>query len=173
MAYKDEYEVARLYTDGRFEKTLRETFKGGSLKVWLSPPVIHATGPDGRPTKSQFGEWMLRLAFPAMAKLKGLRGGPLDLFGKTAHRRLERTLMTDFETDLDRIIAELTPERLTTAREIAALPQDIRGYGYIKEEAAASAAVEREQLWAQWEGGVKPPTQHSLDLSRVRSTTSA
>ncbi len=170
MAYKDEYEVARLYTDGRFAKALGETFKGGSLKVWLSPPAIHTNGADGRPAKSAFGEWMLKLAFPNLAKLKGLRGTAMDPFGHTEHRKLERKLMTDFEADLDRIAAELTPERLPLAREIAALPQDIRGYGYIKEEAAAAAAVERGQLWAQWTGGVSPPTTtHSLDLSRVRT----
>ena len=168
--------MARLYTDGRFAKALGETFKGGSLKVWLSPPAIHAKAADGRPAKSPFGEWMLKLAFPNLAKAKGLRGTALDPFGHTEHRKLERKLMTDFEGDLDRLAREVTAERLTLAREIAALPQEIRGYGYVKEEAAAAAAVEREQLWAQWEGGLIPPAQsggHTLDLSRMRTSTVA
>src|SRR6185503_16350325 len=77
MAYKDEYEVARLYSDGRFAKYRAETFKGGKAKVWLSPPLLARKGPDGKPVKMAFSPWMLDLAFPTLAKLKGLRGTPL------------------------------------------------------------------------------------------------
>ncbi|HEX3701218.1 MAG TPA: indolepyruvate ferredoxin oxidoreductase family protein, partial [Phenylobacterium sp.] len=81
MAYKDEYEVARLFTDGRFAAYRAGTFKGGKTKLWLSPPVLAPKGPDGKPRKLAFGGWMLDAAFPVLARLKGLRGTPLDLFG--------------------------------------------------------------------------------------------
>jgi hypothetical protein len=93
MAYKDEYEVARLYTDGRFAAELAGTFKGGKTKVWLSPPLLAPKGPDGKPKKIAFGGWMLDVAFPMMAKMKGLRGGALDIFGHTEERKMERGLM--------------------------------------------------------------------------------
>src|SRR5205823_11981921 len=133
MAYKDEYEVARLYSDGRFDASLGETFKGGRHKVWLSPPIIAPKGPDGRPKKIAFGGWMLKFGFPVLAKLKGLRGGPLDLFGATAERRMERRLSGDYEAALDRLAAGLTAERLPLAIRIAAIPGLIRGFGHIKE----------------------------------------
>ena len=78
MAYKDEYEVARLYTDGRFATALAGTFKGGKTKVWLAPPLLAPKGPDGKPKKIAFGGWILDVGFPVLAKLKGLRGGPLS-----------------------------------------------------------------------------------------------
>ncbi|MBV8592797.1 MAG: hypothetical protein JOZ27_00690 [Caulobacteraceae bacterium] len=151
MAYKDEYEVARLYTDGRFASALAGTFSGGKVKVWLAPPLIAAKGPDGRPRKMAFGGWMLKAAFPILARLKGLRGGPFDFFGATAERRLERRLIADYEADLARIAAELTPARLRLAERIAAAPDAIRGFGYIKEAAAALAAKARDGLWKEWE----------------------
>ena len=133
MAYKDEYEVARLYSDGRFDATLAETFKGGKAKVWLAPPIIAPKDAAGRPKKIAFGGWMLRYGFPALAKLKGLRGGPLDLFGATEERKLERRLIADYEAGLDRLLAGLTPQRLALAVKIAQVPDQIRGYGHIKE----------------------------------------
>ncbi|MGH6998798.1 MAG: DUF6537 domain-containing protein, partial [Phenylobacterium sp.] len=83
MAYKDEYEVARLYTDGRFAQERNKAFKGGKTKILLSPPLIAPKGPDGKPKKIEFSGWMLETAFPIMARMKGLRGGPLDIFGRT------------------------------------------------------------------------------------------
>src|SRR5579871_4886758 len=92
MAIKDEYEVARLYADGRFDAALKETFSAGKATVWLSPPLIAPKDDAGRPKKIAFGGWMLRWGFPALAKLKGLRGGPLDLFARSDERRAERRL---------------------------------------------------------------------------------
>ncbi|HMO43305.1 MAG TPA: indolepyruvate ferredoxin oxidoreductase family protein, partial [Phenylobacterium sp.] len=89
MAYKDEYEVARLYTDGRFDAYRQETFKGGKAKVWLAPPVISPKDKEGRPRKIAFGGWMLSAGFPVLARMKGLRGTPLDLFGAPDERRLD------------------------------------------------------------------------------------
>jgi indolepyruvate ferredoxin oxidoreductase len=151
MAYKDEYEVARLYSDGRFQAYRDETFKGGKTKVWLAPPLFARKGPDGRPRKIAFGGWMLDVAFPVLARMKGLRGGPLDLFGHTAERRMERRLIADYEAGLAKLIAGLTPERLPTALQIAAIPQKIRGYGHIKDASVGPARAEEKVLWGRWE----------------------
>ena len=152
MAYKDEYEVARLYTDGRFKAELAGIFKGGKAKVWLAPPIIGAKDKDGRPRKMAFGGWMLDYAFPLMARMKGLRGGPLDVFGGTEERRMERGLIADYEVTLDRLAGGLTPERLLLAARIAAVPQEIRGYGHVKDAAVVKAKAEAATLWSQWEG---------------------
>jgi indolepyruvate ferredoxin oxidoreductase len=151
MAYKDEYEVARLYTDGRFAAYRAETFKGGKAKVWLAPPLLAPKDKDGRPKKMAFGGWMLDAAFPVMARMKGLRGTPLDVFGYTAERKMERGLIADFEAGLDKLIANLSPERLPIAVKIAAVPQQIRGFGHIKDAAVKPAKAEEARLWAEWE----------------------
>jgi indolepyruvate ferredoxin oxidoreductase len=151
MAYKDEYEVARLYTDGRFQAYRSETFKGGKAKVWLAPPLIARKGPDGRPKKIAFGGWMLDVAFPLMVRMRGLRGTALDIFGYTDERRMERGLIKDYEAGLTRLISGLTPERLATAIQIAAIPQKIRGYGHIKDASVAPAKAEERALWGRWE----------------------
>jgi indolepyruvate ferredoxin oxidoreductase len=151
MAYKDEYEVARLYTDGRFSAYRAQTFKGGKAKVWLSPPILAPKGPDGRPKKIAFGGWMIDAAFPVLARLKGLRGTPLDIFGYTPERKMERGLIRDFEATLDRLIAGLSAERLGTAVKIAAVPQQIRGFGHIKEASVGPARAEETRLWKQWD----------------------
>ncbi|MEH0195549.1 indolepyruvate ferredoxin oxidoreductase family protein [Caulobacter sp. CCNWLY153] len=152
MAYKDEYEVARLYTDGRFAQELAGTFKGGKAKVWLSPPLIAPKGKDGKPRKIAFGGWMLDLAFPAIARMKGLRGGAFDIFGKTEERRMERGLVADYEVTLDRLTAGLRPENKALAVKLAQVPSEIRGYGHVKEAAVEKAKVTATRLWGQWEG---------------------
>ncbi|WP_426000265.1 indolepyruvate ferredoxin oxidoreductase family protein [Caulobacter sp. DWR1-3-2b1] len=152
MAYKDEYEVARLYTDGRFAAELAGTFKGGKAKVWLAPPIIGAKDKDGRPKKIAFGGWMLDYAFPLMARMKGLRGGPFDIFGKTEERRTERELMADYEITLDRLSAGLRLESLPLAVRIAEIPQAIRGYGHVKDASVVTAKAAEAKLWEQWAG---------------------
>jgi indolepyruvate ferredoxin oxidoreductase len=151
MAYKDEYEVARLYTDGRFQAYRNETFRGGKAKVLLAPPLIARKGPDGRPKKIEFGGWMLDAAFPVMARMKGLRGGPLDIFGMTEERKMERGLIKDYEAGLSRLVAGLTQDRLATAIQIASIPQKIRGYGHIKDASVKPAKAEEKALWGRWE----------------------
>ncbi|HEX3363756.1 indolepyruvate ferredoxin oxidoreductase family protein [Phenylobacterium sp.] len=151
MAYKDEYEVARLYTDGRFQAYRNETFKGGKAKVWLAPPLIARKGPDGRPKKIAFGGWMLDAAFPVMARMKGLRGTALDIFGYTDERKMERGLIADYEAALSKIVDGLSPERLATAAQIAAIPQKIRGYGHVKEASVGPAKAEEKALWGRWD----------------------
>jgi len=150
MAIKDEYEVARLYSDGRFAAQLGQTFKGGKAKVLLAPPILSPKDDAGRPKKIAFGGWMLRWGFPTLAKLKGLRGGPLDLFGATAERRAERVLLADYEAGVDKLVAGLSPERQPLALEIANVPDQVRGYGHIREAAMATAKVEAAKLWGQW-----------------------
>ncbi|MGE5500517.1 MAG: indolepyruvate ferredoxin oxidoreductase family protein, partial [Ignavibacteriales bacterium] len=151
MAYKDEYEVARLYNDPRFKASLGDTFKGGKAKVWMSPPVLNLKGRDGRPGKMAFGEWMLNGAFPVLSKMKVLRGTPLDPFGHSAERKMERGLIGDYEATVDSLLSGLTDKRLPIALKIAALPQDIRGYGFVKDKAVADAKAAEAKLWEQWE----------------------
>ncbi len=156
MAYKDEYEVARLYTDGRFQAYRDETFKGGRTKVWLAPPLIARKGPDGRPKKIAFGGWMLDLAFPTLSRMKGLRGTPLDIFGYTEERKMERGLIADYEAGVARLVSGLTAERLPLAVQIAAVPQKIRGFGHIKDASVRPAKAEEKRLWAQWKTAGEP-----------------
>ena len=150
MAYKDEYEVARLYTDGRFAAYRAETWTGGKAKVWLAPPLIAKKGPDGKPQKIAFSGWVLDAVFPVLARLKGLRGTALDLFGYSEERAMERGLITAFEGDLDRIAQKLTAARLPTALKLAQVPQSIRGYGHVKEASVAPAKAESARLWDVW-----------------------
>ena len=151
MAYKDEYEVARLYADPRFSQALSESFTGGKVKVWLAPPIIAPRDTEGRPRKIALGGWMIRWVFPALARLKGLRGTPLDLFGATAERRMERALIADYEAGLDRLIASLTAARLPLAVSIAEVPGEIRGFGHVKAAGAETAREREAALWAQWD----------------------
>jgi indolepyruvate ferredoxin oxidoreductase len=152
MAYKDEYEVARLYTDGRFKAELAGTFKGGQAKVWLSPPLLAPKDKDGKPRKIAFGGWMLDVAFPLMAKMKGLRGGALDLFGHTEERKMERGLIASYEVALDRLTAGLSKESLPLAVRIAEIPQQIRGYGHVKDASVVTAKAAEAKLWEQLGG---------------------
>jgi indolepyruvate ferredoxin oxidoreductase len=151
MAYKDEYEVARLYTDGRFAAYRAGTFKGGKARVLLAPPILSPKDANGRPKKLAFGGWMLNAAFPLLARLKGLRGGPLDLFGHTEERRMERGLLADYETGVARLAEGLTSERLPTAVKIAAIPQQIRGFGHIKAASVGPAKAAEAKLWSDWD----------------------
>lgn len=151
MAYKDEYEVARLYTDGRFAAERAKTFKGGKTKVMLSPPLLAPKGPDGKPKKIAFGGWMLDAAFPVLAQMKGLRGGPLDIFGYSEERKMERGLIAEYEAGLDKLLVGLDAERLPLATQIAQVPQGIRGFGHIKDASVKIAKVDEAKLWAKWE----------------------
>jgi indolepyruvate ferredoxin oxidoreductase len=151
MAYKDEYEVARLYSDGRFAAQQAGTFSGGRLKIWLSPPLFAPRGADGMPIKIALPGWIVTAVFPVLARLKGLRGTRLDLFGYSHERRAERALITDYEQDLDQMVAGLDAKRLGLALKIAAIPQMIRGFGPIKAKAMAAAKIARGDLWQVWQ----------------------
>jgi indolepyruvate ferredoxin oxidoreductase len=155
LAYKDEYEVARLYTDGRFEKQLRDQFEGDfKFNFNLAPPFL-SRGVDalGRPGKRAFGSWMMS-AFKILAKMRGLRGTAFDIFGQTADRKLERDLIVGYEKDVATVLGLLSPLTLDTAIEILSLPDRIRGYGPVKEKAVQDAKARYAQLAADL---VSPP----------------
>ncbi len=149
MAYKDEYEVARLHSDPAFEAQLDAMFPNGySIKYNLAPPTLSKRDPvTGHLVKKQFGPWM-KSVFAKLKGLKGLRGGSLDLFGKTEERQMERQLIEDYIRELDDICARLTPENHAAAVALARVPDEIRGYGHVKEKNVAAAKQLREQCAA-------------------------
>ncbi|MFC3228507.1 indolepyruvate ferredoxin oxidoreductase family protein [Marinibaculum pumilum] len=150
MAYKDEYEVARLYTDGAFAAKLDRQFGGDfKLKVHMSPPLISRPDPEtGVPPKRAFsGRWIFP-AFRLMAKLKGLRGTAFDIFGYTAERKAERRLVEDYAAVLRELAAGLTAERHPLAVQIAAVPEGIRGFGHIKARNLDAARKREAELLA-------------------------
>ncbi|GGE52951.1 MFS transporter [Agaricicola taiwanensis] len=151
MAYKDEYEVARLYTNGAFERQLEDTFEPGyQLEFHLAPPVLSRNDPhSGRPKKRQFGPWMMS-AFRALARFRHLRGTPLDVFGYGHERRVERRLVADYEALLDDLMSGLTPANHSIAVALASLPDKIRGFGPVKAQNVAKAEAEKKALLAQF-----------------------
>jgi indolepyruvate ferredoxin oxidoreductase len=151
MAYKDEYEVARLHGDPKFAQGIREQFAGDYRIVFhLAPPLLARTDPaTGEPRKIQFGPWMLT-AMRWLAKLKGLRGTALDPFGRTVERRTERALIGEYEQAIEKVLGGLTRDNLALALEIASLPEQIRGYGHVKAKSVTEARRKRDELFAQW-----------------------
>ncbi len=147
MAYKDEYEVARLFTDGEFLNKVRDTFEGDyKLAFHLAPPMLaEREGETGHMKKRRYGPWVLT-AFSWLAGLKGLRGTPLDVFGYTAERRMERRLITDYEAMLGEILAGLNPENHAVAVQLAEIPEQIRGYGHVKDQHLEAAKREEKRL---------------------------
>ncbi len=146
MAIKDEYEVARLYTDGAFAKQLAGQFQSWDrLEFHLAPPILNRRGVDGRPRKSSFGPWMIT-GFKVLAALKGMRGTVFDPFGRSADRRLERRLLADYEADIALILDRFSAERAEAAVALASVPTLIRGYGHVKEASARKADGERARL---------------------------
>jgi len=150
MAYKDEYEVARLYTSGEFERQIKNVFDGDyKIHFNLAPPTFAKKDADGHLIKREFGPWMFR-AFKLLAKFKGLRGGRFDFFGRTEERRMERQLIADYFTTIDELLSKLGRDNLKLAVDIASIPEQIRGYGHIKEANFAKAAAARKQLLGEW-----------------------
>lgn len=160
MAYKDEYEVARLYTDGGFAAALGRRFRGGRLKFHLSPPILAKRDPmSGEPRKMSFGPWMMS-AFRLLAKLKVLRGTALDMFGRSEERRRERALIDEYRATIEEILVGLSPANLGLAAEIAAIPESIRGYGHVKMRHLKQAEARETELLARWRSGdIEPQTR--------------
>ncbi len=132
MSYKDEYEVARLYTDGSFQRQLADQFEGGlKLEFHMAPPLLARPKNGQPPKKIVLGGWMLP-AMKLLAMGKTLRGSWFDLFGRTEERRMERELVAQFEQRADELASNLTADRLPIAVQIAALPLSMRGYGHVK-----------------------------------------
>lgn len=156
MAIKDEYEIARLYTDGSFAKQLSKEFQSfDRLEFHLAPPILGRTGSDGKPRKSSFGRWMMP-AFRVLAALKGLRGTAFDVFGYSQERNFERALLTQFEQDIDLITNTLSPTKLEAAAALASVPALIRGYGHVKRANADHVAEERAGLLKRLAGPAAP-----------------
>ena len=150
MAYKDEYEVARLHTDPAFTARIAGMFDGDyKLVHHLAPPGIARRNERGELVKRPFGPWV-RSAFGLLAKMKGLRGGPLDFFGRSEERRAERALIGDYEACIDELLKTLNAGNLALATEIARLPEEIRGYGHVKARHLAAARVKWDDLMARW-----------------------
>jgi len=150
MAYKDEYEVARLHTDKAFTDRIASMFEGDYKIVHhMAPPLLAKRNDKGELVKQSFGPWM-RKALGMLSRLKGLRGSALDVFGKTEERRMERALIVQYRECIEELIAGLAPERLSLAVEIAQIPEHIRGYGHVKERHLTTARAQWDRLMAQW-----------------------
>jgi indolepyruvate ferredoxin oxidoreductase len=153
LAIKDEYEVARLYSDGTFVQELAQTFDGElKLKFHLMPPLLVRKSRQGKARKLSFGPWMM-LGFKILAVLKGLRGTPFDIFGMTRERRAERALIREYDALLTEVLAGLTYENHAIAVALASLPDEIRGYGHIKMKNLTAAKAQEAQLLAQFRRG--------------------
>jgi indolepyruvate ferredoxin oxidoreductase len=150
MSYKDEYEVARLYTDGRFIERLRQQFEGDfKLNFHMSPPILMKPNkPGGEPRKIAIGGWMFNM-LKVMARMKGLRGGALDVFGYNRERRMERALIGEYRDLVLRALTELSPDTQDKVAAIAALPDMVKGYGPIKERNVEAYHRERDRLMAE------------------------
>src|SRR5690606_13492799 len=165
MAYKDEYEVARLLGDPKFEQQIEDVFgKGVRIRYNLAPPLL--ARPDrqsGLPRKREFGSWM-RPVLGALARMKFLRGTPLDPFGHTAERKLERALIDEYEARMTRVAGELTAMNYRVAIERAELPSRSRGFGHVKSANVAKVKALEAELLARFSGA------RSDDAAREAST---
>jgi indolepyruvate ferredoxin oxidoreductase len=157
MAYKDEYEVARLYVSDDFWSRIRAQFEGYvRLELNLAPPLLARRDPrTGELQKRPFGPWMFR-AFRLLARLKRLRGTRWDVFGRTAERRAERRLIEDYRELIRELLADLGPHNHAVAVELAALPDHIRGFGHVKERSIASATQRQAELMTRFRAPAEP-----------------
>jgi indolepyruvate ferredoxin oxidoreductase len=159
MAYKDEYEVARLHADPVFLSKLEAQFEPGfKLKYHLAPPLFAKKNEKGELVKQAYGGWM-KSAFGLLAKLKGLRGTPFDVFGYTEERRTERALVREYRALVDELLASVTPERLSEAVALASLPEEIRGYGHVKERHLKAVRLKWEKQLFAWRAGARTQTR--------------
>jgi indolepyruvate ferredoxin oxidoreductase len=151
MAYKDEYEVARLYTSGEFLQRLNQQFEGDfMLEFNLAPPLLAPRDPHtGELQKRRYGPWVFR-AFKLLARLRRLRGTAFDLFGRTEERRMERRLIAEYEAVVRELAQALDPDNHPLAIEIASLPQQMRGFGHVKERNVKKAKEREASLLAAW-----------------------
>ncbi len=158
MAYKDEYEVARLYTDGRFEKAIQETFAdGGKVKIHLAPPLLAERDPvSGHLKKRAYGPWIMT-AFRLLAGLKGLRGTAFDPFSYSDERKMERQLIADYESQLVEIADNLSADNHAAAVQLASLPMRMRGFGHVKEANVKAAKACETDLIATFRDPSRAP----------------
>ncbi len=149
MAYKDEYEVGRLYTDGEFEKAIADRFEGDDLRLefYMAPPALVKPkgGTAKAPKKVRFGPWLFPL-LKLLARAKALRGTAFDPFGRSEERRLERRLIAEYEARVAELAKGLAPDKLAVAVTIANVPAQIRGYGHVKLASLAIARARESEL---------------------------
>ncbi|MGB9149900.1 MAG: indolepyruvate ferredoxin oxidoreductase family protein [Burkholderiales bacterium] len=157
LAIKDEYEVARLYTDGEFLKRVKQTFDGDyKIRFHLAPPLIAKADPvTGEMKKSEFGPWMLNV-FKLLNRLKFLRGTALDIFSYSAERKMEKQLLADYEKNIAEILSGLNRHNYATAVEIAALPEHIRGFGHVKQRHVKQVQLTEHNLLKAFRSPVIP-----------------
>jgi indolepyruvate ferredoxin oxidoreductase len=168
MAYKDEYEVARLYTDGAFQRSLRQQFEGDvALEFYMAPPVLSRARNGQAPRKVRLGGWMLP-AMKLLAQGRRLRGGFLDVFGRTEERRLERALIESYLQRIDALLPALKPERLKAACDIAALPLSMRGFGHVKLANVALARAREAELLHRFDPQAYPRPEASRAAGQIR-----
>ncbi|AMO23100.1 indolepyruvate ferredoxin oxidoreductase family protein [Ramlibacter solisilvae] len=155
MAYKDEYEVARLYTQAGFEDKVASQFEGDyKIHFHLAPPLLARRNDKGELVKRKFGPATLG-AMRLLARLKGLRGTALDVFGRTHERRTERALIGEYRASIEQLLAGLTPANHELALEIARIPEQIKGFGHVKERNLAAARTRWASLMQRWPGGAE------------------
>ena len=146
LAIKDEFEVARLYTDGRFEKKLKIQFEGDyKLRFHMAPPLIARKNSKGELQKIEFGGWIFTM-LKLTAKMRFLRGTWFDFMGRTDERKMERRLITDYEEMLETLQTTLNTHNLDKAADLANIPQDIRGYGHVKEKSIKQMTIKRQHI---------------------------
>jgi indolepyruvate ferredoxin oxidoreductase len=172
MAYKDEYEVARLHADKKFLARVSAQFEGEMGKDYrlayhLAPPMIAKKNARGELQKQRFGPWMLS-AFRVLARLKGLRGTRLDPFGRSEERREERALIEEYRDSIEEVLRALGPANVGLATEIARIPELIRGYGHVKARHLAAARPKWDALMADWRAGPLALSAQTRYRSRTR-----
>jgi indolepyruvate ferredoxin oxidoreductase len=156
LAIKDEYEIARLYSDGSFAKQIEASLEGDPhLEFHLAPPILGRKNAKGEPVKSSFGPWMMPV-FRRLAALKGLRGTVLDVFGYTQERRTERKLIVEYETVIEEILKNLAPDNCEVAVALASIPEKIRGFGHVKMHHLKAAKAEEQKLLELFRTGPAP-----------------
>jgi len=179
MAYKDEYEVARLHTDAAFVAKIESMFEGDyKLVHHLAPPLTASRNDKGELVKRRFGPWV-RNMFGVLAKLKGLRGTAFDVFGHTEERKAERALIGEYKARIDELLRGLTAaggaaaiaQRLPLAIDIARLPEEIRGYGHVKARHLEATRVKWERSMQQWRAATTATAPAALEAGSPKITT--
>ena len=168
MAVKDEYEVARLFSNGEFLGKIEATFEGDyRLNFHLAPPLLNKAASGAEATKRSFGPWMLK-GFKLLAKVRRIRNTWLDPFAHTHERKVEREWLLGYEQLLDELLASLSQDKLELAVKLAELPDAVRGYGAVKERYLAHAHEQRARLLDQWRNG--QPFQDASQAVRIHAT---
>ena len=166
MAYKDEYEVARLYSNGQFQERLAQVFEGDyKLKFQLAPPVFSKKNNKGELIKKEYGSWMMS-AFSVLARFKGLRGTAFDVFGRTAERKMERSLIADYTALVEKIAESLNAGNHGVALKLASLPEGVRGFGHVKEKHFEQMNTQWQSLLEQFEEASNAPLPVEPDTVR-------